>query len=116
MMKSLFNYKELIMKSLVAFLSAVIVSLSAVSFVHAESASPATKAQAQVEAPKSTQVNINTADADTLMSLKGVGAKKAEAILAWRKENGKFTSIEQLMDVKGIGESIFETNKSRLSL
>jgi competence protein ComEA len=114
MMKSLFNYKELIMKSLVAFLSAVIVSLSAVSFVQAE-VSPA-KPQSQVEAPKSTQVNINTADADTLMSLKGVGAKKAEAILAWRKENGKFTSVEQLMDVKGIGESIFETNKSRLSL
>lgn len=103
------------MKSLVAFLSAVVVSLSAVSFVHAET-STTTKAQAQVEAPKSTQVNINTADADALMSLKGVGAKKAEAILAWRKENGKFTSIEQLMDVKGIGESIFETNKSRLSL
>lgn len=103
------------MKSLVAFLSAVVVSLSAVSFVHAET-SPTTKPQAQVEAPKSTQVNINTANADALMSLKGVGAKKAEAILAWRKENGKFTSIEQLMDVKGIGESIFETNKSRLSL
>lgn len=104
------------MKSLVAFLSAVVVSLSAVSFVQAESTSPTTKAKAQVEAPKSTQVNINTADVDTLMTLKGVGAKKAEAIIAWRKANGKFTSAEQLMDVKGIGESIFETNKSRLSL
>jgi competence protein ComEA len=115
MMKSIFYYKELIMKSLVAFLSAVVVSLSAVSFVQAETTSPA-KAQSQVEAPKSAQVNINTADVDTLMTLKGVGAKKAEAIVAWRKANGKFTSVEQLMDVKGIGESIFETNKSRLSL
>ncbi len=104
------------MKSLVAFLSAVVVSLSAVTFVQAEATSSTTKAQAQVEAPKSAQVNINTADVDTLMTLKGVGAKKAEAIVAWRKANGKFTSAEQLMDVKGIGESIFETNKSRLSL
>jgi competence protein ComEA len=103
------------MKSLVAFLSAVVVSLSAISFVQAETASPA-KAPAQVEAPKSAQVNINTADVDTLMTLKGVGAKKAEAIVAWRKANGNFKSVEQLMDVKGIGESIFETNKSRLSL
>jgi competence protein ComEA len=104
------------MKSLVAFISAVVISLSAVSFVQAEATSTTTKAKAQVEAPKTVQVNINTADVDTLMSLKGVGAKKAEAIVAWRKENGKFTSVEQLMDVKGIGESIFETNKSRLSL
>lgn len=103
------------MKSLVAFLSAVIVSLSAVTFVQAESTAPV-KAQSQVEASKSAQVNINTADVDALMTLKGVGAKKAEAIVAWRKANGKFTSAEQLMDVKGIGESIFETNKSRLSL
>ena len=104
------------MKSLVAFLSAVVVSLSAVSFVQAETTSSTTKAQAQVEAPKAAHVNINTADADTLMSLKGVGAKKAEAIIAWRKENGNFKSVEQLMDVKGIGESILESNKSRLSL
>ncbi len=103
------------MKSLVAFLSAVVVSLSAVAFVQAETTSPA-KAQAQVEAPKSAQVNINTADADALMTLKGVGAKKAEAIIAWRKANGNFISVEQLMDVKGIGESIFEANKSRLIL
>jgi competence protein ComEA len=115
-MKSFFHYKELIMKSLVAFLSAVVVSLSAISFVQAETTSSTTKAKAQVEAPKTVQVNINTADVDTLMSLKGVGAKEAEAIVTWRTENGKFTSIEQLMDVKGIGESIFETNKSRLSL
>lgn len=104
------------MKSLVAFISAVVVSLSAVSFTHAETPSPASKSQVEQQVPKADKVNLNTADVDALMTLKGVGAKKAEAIVAWRKENGQFKSIEQVMDVKGIGESIFETNKSRLSI
>jgi competence protein ComEA len=104
------------MKSLVAFISAVVVSLSAVSFTQAETTSPATKSPVEQQLPKTDKVNLNTADVDALMSLKGVGAKKAEAIVAWRKENGQFKSIEQLMDVKGIGESIFEINKSRLSI
>ena len=104
------------MKSLVAFISAVVVSLSAVSFTQAETPSPAGKPQVEQQVPKADKVNLNSADVDTLMTLKGVGAKKAEAIVAWRKEHGQFKSIEQLMDVKGLGESIFETNTSRLSI
>ncbi len=104
------------MKSLVAFISAVVVSLSAVSVTQAETTSPASKPQVEQQVPKADKVNLNSADVDALMTLKGVGAKKAEAIVAWRKEHGQFKSIEQLMDVKGIGESIFETNKSRLSI
>lgn len=104
------------MKSLVAFISAVVVSLSAVSFTQAETSPSETKPKVEQQVPKADKVNLNTADVDDLMTLKGVGAKKAEAIVAWRKENGQFKSIEQLMDVKGIGESIFETNKSRLSI
>jgi competence ComEA-like helix-hairpin-helix protein len=53
-------------------------------------------------------VNINTADLDTLMSLPGIGEKKAQDILSFRKSIGSFKSIEQLMEVPGIGEGIFK--------
>lgn len=62
-------------------------------------------------------VNINKADAATLQAnLKGVGEKKAEAIVAYRQENGDFKSVEEIMEVRGIGESIFEKIKADLSL
>lgn len=62
-------------------------------------------------------VNINTADKETLMSsIKGVGEKRAEAIIAYREEHGAFTSIDGLADVKGVGPSIVEKNMENLSL
>ena len=62
-------------------------------------------------------VNINTADKDTLMSaIKGVGEKRAEAIIAYRKQNGPFKSIEELVEVRGIGASTVEANMENLSI
>jgi competence protein ComEA len=52
-------------------------------------------------------VNINTADVQVLAeNINGVGAKKAEAIVAYRKANGPFKSIEELTNVKGIGTKL----------
>jgi len=59
-------------------------------------------------------ININTADVEVLASLKGIGTKKAEAIVAWREQNGGFTSIEQLLEVKGIGAAILDANRESL--
>ena len=57
------------------------------------------------------KVNINTADATTLAStLKGVGLKKAEAIIEYRKTYGPFHDIQELAEVSGIGNSIVEKN------
>jgi competence protein ComEA len=62
-------------------------------------------------------VNINTADAATLAAaLEGIGLKKAEAIVAHRETKGKFTSVEQLLDVKGIGQVTFEKNRDRIKI
>lgn len=61
-------------------------------------------------------VNINTADVQVLTQLKGIGDKKAADIIAWRETNGKFESVEQLLEVKGIGKSILEANKSKLTI
>ncbi|HEY7840730.1 MAG TPA: ComEA family DNA-binding protein, partial [Gammaproteobacteria bacterium] len=51
-------------------------------------------------------VNINTADKETLMAVKGVGEKRAEAIIAFREQNGPFKSVDDLLLVKGVGQAI----------
>ena len=53
-------------------------------------------------------VNLNTADAEELDALPGIGPVLAERIIQYREENGPFTSVEQLDEVKGIGPSVLE--------
>ncbi|NYZ65943.1 helix-hairpin-helix domain-containing protein [Endozoicomonas sp. SM1973] len=61
------------------------------------------------------EVNINTADAVTIAEvLTGVGEAKAKAIIAYRDEHGDFTSIEQLLEVKGIGEGTLNKNEGKI--
>ena len=54
------------------------------------------------------KVNINTAGKDELDSLPGIGEKKAELIIEYRTKNGKFKSLKDIVNVKGIGEKTFE--------
>lgn len=61
-----------------------------------------------------TRIDINTADRTLLMSLPGIGETKAEAIIAYREKNGRFASIEEIMNVTGIGESMFAELKNRI--
>lgn len=49
-------------------------------------------------------VNINTADVDTLTALPGIGRVLAERIVAYRRQNGPFRAVEEIMKVEGIGE------------
>jgi len=60
-------------------------------------------------------VNINTASAEELESLKGIGPSTAQKILEYRKEH-KFQSVEDLMNVKGIGEKLFLKLKDELEV
>ena len=59
-------------------------------------------------------ININTADKELLMSIKGVGAKRAEAIIAYRKQNGPFKSVDQLSEIKGLGQYFVDSNRDVL--
>jgi competence protein ComEA len=88
-------------------------------------ATPTADAAADSKAPSTattaatglTSVSINTADAATLAKyLIGVGPTKAEAIVAYRTQHGRFTSAEQLLEVKGIGAATFNKNKHLISL
>ncbi len=61
-------------------------------------------------------VNINTAGADELKTLSGIGDSRAADIIAYREANGSFGSIEDIMNVSGIGESIFNKIKPYITV
>ncbi|TIC83999.1 helix-hairpin-helix domain-containing protein [Nocardioides sp. GY 10127] len=61
-------------------------------------------------------VNLNTADQALLETLPQVGPVTAAAILAWREENGAFTSVDQLLDVSGIGEATLATVRPHVTV
>lgn len=69
-----------------------------------------------VQETESGKVNLNTADAETLKTLSGIGDAKAQAILAWREENGRFSSVEDIMQVPGIKESTFVKIKDKVTI
>lgn len=71
----------------------------------------AEEAQKISDAQKDVKVNINTANDDELRTLDGVGPATAEKIINHREKNGRFKSIEDIMDVSGIGEKTFERLK-----
>lgn len=54
------------------------------------------------------QIDLNTADSSQLQELPGIGAKKAQAIIAYREEKGFFKTVEEVKEVSGIGEKTFE--------
>ena len=85
-------------------------SLAGPTLTHAAQ-SPAPAAEKAAPA-----VNLNTASAADLESLPGIGAKTAERILEYRQKNGPFKKIEDLMNVKGIGEKSFLKLKPRLTV
>lgn len=62
------------------------------------------------------KISLNNATIDELMILPGIGEAKAKAIIAYREENGGFKTIEELLEVSGIGESTFNKIKDQLSL
>jgi competence protein ComEA len=77
-----------------------------------------TKASAQTAAkPAATNtVNINTASASELDGLPGIGAKTAALIVEYRQRNGPFKKIEDLMNVRGVGEKNFLKLKAQITV
>ena len=66
------------------------------------------------EEPADTRIDLNTATLDELCTLKGIGPVKAQAILDYREQYGGFVCIEEIMEVKGIGEKTFNKIKEYL--
>lgn len=74
---------------------------------------PADSAAATESADK---IHLNSANAAQLETLKGVGPKTAQAIIAWREKSGPFKSVDQLLAVKGIGPATLAKMRDRLAL
>ncbi len=81
------------------------------SFTPAQAATRSTKQKVNAVHQHGQVVNINTASVDQLTTLKGIGPKKAQAIIAFREKNGKFRTIKDIMLVKGIGQKMFNKMK-----
>ncbi len=62
------------------------------------------------------KININTASAQMLTQLNGIGQSYAKRIIEYRETHGLFTHIEEIKNVKGIGDRIFEKNKDRITV
>ena len=66
------------------------------------------------KAVSSEKVNLNTATAEQLQTLPGIGPAMAKRVIEYRTKVGKFNKIEELINVKGIGEKTFQKIKDRL--
>lgn len=69
-----------------------------------------------IKSNESKLININTAGMNELTTLSGIGKSKAEAIIAYRQNNGLFKSIEDIMKVSGIGKSTYEKFKANITI
>jgi len=75
---------------------------------------PASAVMEQMQAPV---IDLNKADAATLQAqLSGIGKTKADAIVAFREEHGDFASVDELLEIKGIGKALLERNRDKLTV
>ncbi|SFJ19030.1 competence protein ComEA [Halobacillus dabanensis] len=72
--------------------------------------------QVEIASTSEAIISINTATLSDIESLKGIGPSKAAAIIAYREENGPFSSIEELVEVPGIGEKTLENIKETIRI
>lgn len=99
-----------------ALLSSASIAVVAAPVSIADTVQPPVNAQVITEAQDG-KVDLNNADALTLQrELAGVGDAKAKAIITYRESNGPFASVDELLEVKGIGKAILERNKDKLEV
>ena len=92
------------------------VSLSIAASAQAASHHVKSKAVQVVQSTSTQRVDVNAADATTIASVKGIGPKRAAAIVAYRQQHGNFKSIEDLTQVKGLGPKLLARVKNGLSV
>jgi competence protein ComEA len=81
-----------------------------------QAAPPTEKKSQEIPADASQRININTASADQLQELPGIGETRANAIIAYRQEHGPFQSVEDLQQVSGIGPETFQQIQDKITV
>jgi len=84
--------------------------------VYAFAAEDTQTTDSSISADTNEKININSASVELLQNLSGIGEKKAQAIIDYRNEHGSFHTIEEIMNVKGIGQGIFDKIKNRIEV
>ena len=102
------------MRALLVILA--VVAFAATGTAADQKAAAAAKAPSAAKATPASPVNLNTATQAQLETLPGIGAKAAQRILEYRQKNGNFKKLEDLMNVKGIGEKAFLKLKPLLTI
>ena len=95
---------------------AIVSICGAVQTAQAAQARPASTRPAAKPAAPLTPVNINTASVAELDALPGIGAKTAALIIEYRQKNGPFKKVEELMNVRGVGEKNFLKLRTHISV
>jgi competence protein ComEA len=100
-----------------SFILIVAITLVGPSTLLAQTDAAPAKASKPAVAAASTQViNLNTATAIQIATLPGIGPKTADLIVQYRQKNGSFKKVEEIMNVRGIGEKTFLKLKSRITV
>ena len=100
-----------------SFLSLLVVGVLGLAHPAAAAAQQKSGSRSSSAKPAvTTPININTATASELTVLPGIGAKTAERIVEYRQKNGPFKKVEELMNVRGVGEKNFLKLKSQIAV
>ncbi len=106
-----------ILFAIAILIAALVVPSSPASAQTAKAASAAkTASPTKSRATPASPVNLNSASVAQLQTLPGIGASTAQRIIEYRQKNGSFKKIEELMNVKGIGEKSFLKLKPLISV
>lgn len=93
-----------------------VILLGSLTFAGMNQAMAATRSRAASTQTAQKTVNLNTADANTLAAVKGIGPKRAALIVAYRQKNGNFKSVSDLDNVKGFGSKLIAKVKNQLTV
>ncbi|HXH06703.1 MAG TPA: helix-hairpin-helix domain-containing protein [Vicinamibacterales bacterium] len=97
-------------------LSVAALLVAAVATCAAQAGQPRPAAQETSAGRGPALVNLNTATSAELQSLPGIGPRTAERIIEYRQKNGGFKKIEELMNIRGVGEKTFLRLKDRITV
>ena len=100
---------------MIRMMTAIVLALGLVAATGA-AAQEAPRSSAKASAPAGAPINLNTATVAQLETLPGIGKSTAERILEYRQKNGGFKKVEDLMNVRGIGEKSFLKMKALITV